>query len=198
MLSVLMLSTLSCKKKSMDSGMDDFQALGAGIGRELCSLLSPGDSIVVFGMPGAVGYVAEIEIESIKGLAEVLKRCEVTVRTVTYLDDEIQAYFASTGDRLFEEFASGAFRRVSGETCHAVVSLVGPPSGNFIPPESVLVLVEWNPEMRPGPVEGFGRVVHVVARDFSPPASGIVNSRNSMEEALERFDQRFRVEKLTP
>jgi hypothetical protein len=197
-LSVLVGSTLSCKKSAMDSGLNDVQALGAGIGRELCSLLSPGDHVIVFGMPGAVGYAAEIERESLKGMAEALKRCDVTVRAVTYLEDEIQAYFASTGDRLFESFASAAFRRASGETCHAVVSLVGAPSGSFIQPEAVLVLVEWNPEIRPGPVEGYGNVVHVIAQDFSPPASGIMSIKNSMEEALVRFDQRFRVEKRTP
>lgn len=194
----LLLSSISCRKPSPDSGRVDLQALGVGIGRELCEILKPGDHVVVLGMPGAVGFAADIQAESVKGISASAKDCGVNVVAATYTKEEVDAYFSLAANTMHPEFAAGAIDRAGKGAAKAVISLVGRPTRNFLPDDAILVLIEWNPEAKPRALDGFKRVMVVVARDHSASASGHLHVRKNREEALAWFDQRFRVEKFLP
>lgn len=185
-----------CKRKAPDAGRIDLQALGVGMGRELCAELKEGDTVVVVGMPGAVGFVADIVNESIKGIMLAAKQCRVNVVQAIYTKEEIDAYYNLPCNMLHSEFAAGAIERAGAGGYQAVVSFVGPPSKPFLPPGVVLGLLEWNPEARPGALRDYPKVIYVVARDFSARASGPLIVSKNMDEALAWFDQRFMVKKF--
>lgn len=199
LLVLALLFSPGCKKRPVELGMADMQALGAGIGRALCAFLSTGDTVLVFGTPGAIGYGAGVETDSVSGMNRTLAVCGSKAVPISYTAEEIRAYHAHQSDGLDAEYAAPAFARARDQSCRAVVSLGGPPSGGFLPADAVLVLVSWSPGAGTPDAKGFRAVVHVKAlsaEGLHPPPNKSLHK--DVAAALAWFDQRFTTEVVMP
>ncbi len=186
-----------CSPPPVEQGYADLQALGVGVARALSPFLKEGDQVVVFTTPGALGAGAEAERATVIGLTSALKPHGIVVTAVQYSPDEIQAYHQSYATDLRESFARGAFERAGGPNAQAFVSLAGWPDSAWLPAETVLAAVDWDPYAATPVWKEYRAIIQAVSRDERtgvPPGTAL---HKKLAEAIAWFDQRFDVEVKT-
>jgi len=189
---------VSCTRRPVEMGVVDMQALGAGIGRELCAFLSPGDRVLVFGTPGAAGFAAQAQADARAGMNMTLSACRASAEPVVYTEEDVRAYHTRQSARLDADDAAPALARAGADRYTAVVALGVQPDPSIFSAGTVLVLIDWNPGAAAPAAEDLRAVIHVSARE----ASGLVLPRENLlrdaAAALTWFDQRFVVKVRTP
>lgn len=195
----ILLTGAGCgKRRPVNIGEADMIALGYGIGRELMNDVSRGDTLLLFGVPNAVGYTDELERGIVRGLNSQLGNEGVRIVRVRYTEEEGETYMRGQHQSLHPDFAQEAFNRHGGSTARAVVSLLGWPDtrDSFLPENITFVGVSWNYYVDPDAwLRQFNQVISIVT--WGQPAEGRPSRRalRSEEEILHWFDDRFEVAK---
>lgn len=191
---MLCLCFVGCSSHPSDLGQADLGSLGVGIAREVRRFVNSGDQVIVFTTPGALGLGAEAEQAAVAGLAAELKAHGITVTSVQYTPEEIQAYQRTGSPQLLESYAGAAYARAGGSSARAVISLVGWPDRAWLDPQSVLLAVDWNPNAGIPRLNQHRALIRVAAKESDILTSSSVFTKWDSERALRWFDERFAIE----
>lgn len=192
-----LLTASGCgKKRPVNIGEADMIALGYGIGRELKSTVGRGDTVLLFGIPNAIGYTEDVEREIVRGLRSQFGGDGVRVERVSYTEEEIEAYMRGQHQSLHPDYAQGPLTRYGGSNARAVISLLGWPDAraSFLPSNITFVGVSWNHYIDPEAwLPHFAKVISVVT--WGEPAEGRPSRRalRNDEDILRWFDDRFEI-----
>ncbi|HMO52234.1 MAG TPA: hypothetical protein PKE26_09925 [Kiritimatiellia bacterium] len=187
-----------CSRAPVERGHSDLESLGVGIARELSVFLADGDRVVVFTTPGALGQGAEAERAAVNGLADSLKSRNISVLAVEYRQEDIDAFYQQQTSYLIEAFAAGPMERAGGRNAQAFVSFAGWPNAAWLPANSVLAAVDWNPAAVAPRWKDYRAIILVAPKAITDAATAPERRLHQRpEQALAWFDQRFDVEVRT-
>lgn len=199
LLAVWLLVGLGCgRKRPVNLAEADVSALGSGIGRELRTEVGGGDRILVFGVPGAIGYTEELERAIVRGIEDQVKADGAEVSRVQYTPAESEEFLRGRYTTLHPAFAGEAFARHGTPAPQVVVSLIGWPFDQelFLPTNIVWVGVSWEERVDPARwLPHFDGVISI--RALGGPVAGRP-SRSALRKPADVeawFDDRFEVVK---